>query len=83
MCEKDVVINLPENKRDTDDVNDLCHKVAVKPSPSTRIGKPEKDRPRPLKASFPTPFDARTFMAKLKAYKRDADVGDKKKERRS
>ena len=75
---KDVVMNLPENKRDIDDVNDLCHKtqVAVKPSSITRIGKPGKDRPRPLKASFPTPFDARAFMAKLEAYKRDADIGD-------
>lgn len=75
---KDVVINLPENKRDIDDVNDLCHKtqVTVKPSSITRIGKPGKDRSRPLRASFPTPFDARAFMAKLDAYKKDADVGD-------
>jgi hypothetical protein len=81
---KDVVINLPENKADLADVNVLCQKtdVSVKPSSFTRIGKrqtqspSQSNRPRPLKMSFPTPFDARTFMAKLEAYKKDAREND-------
>jgi hypothetical protein len=77
----DLVLNLPDNKRDIDDMNDLCQKarVAVKPSSVTRIGKPGGNRLRPMKASFPTPFDARAFMAKLEAYKKelkDARTGD-------
>lgn len=69
---RDVVMNLRENKRDMEDVNDLCQKaqINVKPSSIIRLGKPKNDRTRPLKASFPTPFDARTFMAKVEAYRK-------------
>ena len=72
---KDVIIRIPENKRDKSDVDDLCQKVEsqVKPCAITRIGKPTSERTRPLKASFPTPFDARTFIAKFDACKKDND----------
>ena len=71
---KDIVLNLVEQKRDLADMDNLCEKaqIVVKPSSITRLGKPKADHSRPLKASFPTPFDARTFMAKVEAYKKTA-----------
>lgn len=73
---KDVIIHLPENKQDDTDVNELCQKVQiqVKPCAITRIGKPAEDKKRPLKASFPSPFDARTFIAKVDAYKKEENA---------
>lgn len=70
---KDVIIHIPENKQDDTDVNELCQKVQVKVKPCaiTRIGKPATDKKRPLKASFPSPFDARAFMAKFDACKKE------------
>lgn len=75
---KEVIIHLPENKHDETDINELCQKVniTVKPCAITRLGKPEKDKKRPLKASFPSPFDARAFMAKVDAFKKQ-DTTDK------
>jgi len=70
-AKKDVVINLPENKRDTADIEDLCQqaKVTVKPTAIARLGKPNPDRTRPLKVSFPSAFDARTFQSRIDTYK--------------
>jgi hypothetical protein len=71
MCEesakKEVVLNLPENKRDHQDMDDLCQRshVTMKPSSIARIGEQKPDHTRPLKASFPTSFDARTFISKV------------------
>ena len=52
----EIVVHLPENKRDSEDIEAICQKasIAVKPSAITRIGKPRANRPRPLKASFPS-----------------------------
>ena len=74
-AKKEVIVTMPERKRDVADVDDLCSKaeVTVKPSSITRLGKQETDRPRPLKASFTTSFDARAFMAKIEAYKKRDD----------
>lgn len=62
-----VIQGLPENDHDEQDVRELCTRASVNVKPVTvnRLGKPNPDRPRRLKASFPTPFDARTFMAKV------------------
>jgi anthranilate/para-aminobenzoate synthase component I len=91
-AKKEVVLNLPENNRDSEDMEELCAKteIATKPSSITRIGKVNSttdnasssatsnrpSRPRPLKATFATSFDARTFMAKFEAYKKGARNGD-------
>ncbi|ELU02503.1 hypothetical protein CAPTEDRAFT_189395 [Capitella teleta] len=66
-----VILKLPENDRDVQDVQEVCEKatVSVKPETLIRLGKINPDRPRTLKASFPTAFDARTFMAKIEQCK--------------
>lgn len=64
----DVVINkLPEKNNDVNDVDQLCSTIEVKVKPTNilRLGKNDAHRPRPLKATFPNPFDARIFMAKI------------------
>ena len=75
---KEVILYLPENKRDHEDIDSLCQKasVTVKPSAIERIGRPKNDRTRPLKASFPTPFDARTFMTRINLCKANAETED-------
>lgn len=74
----EIVVYVPENEHDMEDINALCQKatVAVKPSAIMRIGRPKVGRSRPLKASFPTPFDARAFMTKIDAYKAEAEADD-------
>lgn len=71
-AKKEVVIQkLPENDRDVQDVHELCEKITVTVKPETviRLGKPNPNRPRSLKVSFPTSFDARTFMSKVEQCK--------------
>ena len=74
---KDVVITIPENNRDLADIETLCDKVQahVKPTSVTRLGKPKTNqtRPRPLKASFPTQFDARAFIAKIESSRKETN----------
>jgi len=75
---KDIVINLPEKKNDAADIDAICEKasVCVKPSSISRMGKPRSDRPRPLKVSFQTVFDARAFMSRIDACRKNSDDTD-------
>ena len=58
-----VILQLPEKNMDANDVSELCENV--KPEGLMRLGKVNKDRPRPLKVTFPTSFDARAFISKI------------------
>ena len=63
-----VLVQLPENKRDTKDIEEMCHRLQIKTRPSalTRMGESSTaNKPRPLKVTFPTQFDARLFLAKV------------------
>ena len=59
-----VILKLPERNMDTLDVNELCKNV--KPENLIRLGKINERRSRPLKVTFPSSFDARVFMSKIK-----------------
>ena len=74
----EVVMHLPENDHDSEDVAALCEKtsIAVRPSTVIRIGKLRANKPRPLKAIFPTKFDARTFISKIEALKTESGTDD-------
>ena len=67
----DVIISkLEEKGEDRAVIAGLCQKMNcnVTPKETTRLGKKLTTQPtahRPLKVSFPTPFDARTFRARF------------------
>jgi hypothetical protein len=74
-----VIAKLPEKKRDAKDVESLCKNISltVKPTAVSRMGKePKNDQPRPVKVTFPTPFDARVFMAKVSETKKQEDCNE-------
>ena len=64
-----VIINLPEKGQDAADMSHLCEVTGVitKPITAKRLGKKNENngRHRLLMATFPTPFDARTFQLKV------------------
>lgn len=70
-----VILKLPEKNTDESDVSELCEHV--KPEGLIRLGKVNKDRPRPLKATFPTSFDARAFMSKIEQMRESDPEGFK------
>lgn len=75
-AKNDVIINaMPENQSDRDDVNTLCNKVRMvtKPCDVTRLGKPDKNHPRPIRATFPSQFDARAFLARIEEERKKND----------
>ena len=73
----DVIISkLPESTDETTFVSELCSKLNLeaKPRNSHRLGKKERkkgDRPRLVKVSFPTAFDARTFTSGYDKFRRE------------
>jgi len=73
-----VLAQLPENKRDSKDVEALCRrlKVSTRPSSTARMGQATSERPRLLKATFPSEFDARLFLAKVEANNNDNNNAD-------
>ncbi|ELT97669.1 hypothetical protein CAPTEDRAFT_189389 [Capitella teleta] len=66
-----IIQRLPENNRDVADVHEICAKaeVIVKPTAVTRLGKSHPNRPRIVKVTFPSTFDARTFRSKVEESK--------------
>ena len=62
-----ILVNLKDDKKDTESVDNLCNEIgcASKPVATQRLGKEKDNKPRLLKATFQTPFDARTFNAKI------------------
>ncbi|ELT95795.1 hypothetical protein CAPTEDRAFT_210712 [Capitella teleta] len=59
-------MQLPEKKNDNKDLSALCSKIciSVRPTAVTRLGKKDAAKlARPMKVTFSSPFDARTFMA--------------------
>jgi hypothetical protein len=69
-----IVAQMPENKKDDDDIKALCDKagIVIRPTTITRLGKPSAERTRPVKLTLPTPFDARAFLAKMEETRRNA-----------
>ncbi|ELU12658.1 hypothetical protein CAPTEDRAFT_210230 [Capitella teleta] len=66
-----IIQRLPENTRDVADVHEICARaeVIVKPTAVTRLGKSHPNRPRIVKVTFPSTFDARTFRSKVEESK--------------
>jgi hypothetical protein len=64
-----IIAKLPEKKHDAEDVQALCAELNFphRPSAVSRLGKEPGERPRPLKVTFPTPFDARLFLTRTDA----------------
>ena len=75
-----VITKMPENNRDHKDLDDLCTRMQfpARPTSITRLGKDTTNLPRPIKVTFPTPFEARAFLAKAEAVKREGDADLKK-----
>jgi hypothetical protein len=77
--ESDVVIGrAPESGDDNIFIASICEKMGFNTKPSTthRLGKPTagNSNPRLLKVTFPTSFDARSFMAAFEAKRMDKDL---------
>ena len=72
-----IVSKAPELDNDTVFVNDLCTKMnfSSRPRDPVRLGKKTNDRPRLLKMTFPTAFDARSFMARYDQARRSKTEG--------
>lgn len=70
-----VLLQMPEKKNDSRDIQTLCSKlkISVQPSAVVRLGNDEKKAPRPVKVTFSTPFDARIFLTKADELKNDED----------
>ena len=69
----DVIISkAQESDNDTNFVSDLCQRMNFQSKPSNphRLGK-IGSRPRLLKVSFPTAFDARSFIARYDQFRRE------------
>ena len=71
---------MPEKKSDDKDVLALCSKmnISTRPSSVVRLGKDEREGPRPIKVSFPTPFDARIFLSKAEELRNDENESVKR-----
>lgn len=76
-----IVKNAPESTNDNAFISDVCAKIGfnIKPTSTQRLGKQgnaraNSDRPRLLKATFPSSFDARSFMASFEAKRKDEDI---------
>jgi hypothetical protein len=75
-----VISQIPENKRDVKDIEELCAavQITVRPTAVSRLGNDTTKRPRPVKLTFPTPFDARTFLAKADAARKEGKDATRK-----
>lgn len=73
-----IIKGLNENQHDEEDLDALCTKaqIVMKPSAVLRLGKRNSDenRPRLMKATFPTAFDARAFLSKIHACKKEGET---------
>ena len=70
----DVVISRAEESTDDSKfVNELCKTMdfPAHPTSAQRLGKKKGEQPRLLKVSFPTAFDARTFIARYDQARRN------------
>lgn len=67
-----IVANFKDSKQDVADVDALCTEVGFssKPIDIQRLGKMQTDRPRLMKISFQTAFDARAFQTKVEEAKK-------------
>ena len=76
-CKQEVIISgaTEEGKNDLKLIHDLCQKIdfTSKPSDTVRLGKKKDsaERPRLLKVTFSTSFEARAFMARYNQARRD------------
>lgn len=71
-----VIVQFPEKKKDTEELDALCSKINIptRPSAIMRMGNKETaKRPRPMKLTFSSPFDARAFMARVSECKKNGD----------
>lgn len=69
-----ILINVNDAKQDSNDIKELCSEIGFPTQPVgvQRLGKPQTNRPRLLKVTFGSVFDARAFQAKfLEAKKED------------
>lgn len=75
QCKAEMIFSSVEEKgKDRDFVSNLCNKMELqtKPVEITRLGRNQPsntERPRLLKVTFPTAFDARAFRAKYEEVK--------------
>lgn len=80
QCKAEMVFSAVEEKgKDQEFVTDLCNKMQLlaKPVEVSRLGRskpPQTERPRLLKVTFQTAFDARTFRAKYEETKGTNDI---------
>jgi hypothetical protein len=75
-CKSQVVIsNVDESGNDDDVVLSLCKKIepASKPQSVLRMGKKEDGKTRPLRVTFESNFEARSFLSKYSNAKNNKD----------
>lgn len=67
-----ILINVKDSKQDTNDVKELCSDIGFPSQPvgAQRLGKSQTNRPRLLKVSFGSAFDARAFQSKFSEAKK-------------
>lgn len=70
-----VIMKMAERKSDANDLGALCSEMDLssRPTEITRLGKNTSRGPRPMKVTFSSPFDARTFLAKVDENKKRGD----------
>jgi hypothetical protein len=77
-----VIHNMKDENNDADSVNSLCADVnfTTLPTHVSRLGKVSvsRQRPRPIKATFPSSFDARAFQARVSEAKKDGALANTK-----
>jgi len=62
-----IITKVDEKVKDQKFVTDLCAQIdfGKKPNDIVRLGRKQEGQRRPLKVTFPCPFDARTFRARF------------------
>ena len=71
-----IICKVEEKGRDGDFIKDLCKQIGNKTVPTgiLRLGeKSDSGRPRLMKATFPSQFDARTFRSRYQQKKKESD----------
>ena len=71
-----IIVNFKDDKKDTESVGNLCEEIGCPSIPvaTHRLGQERADKPRLLKATFHTPFDARAFNAKVDEAKKSGNI---------
>ena len=72
-----IVAKAPESANDAQFINDVCTKMSFPTCPrdTMRLGKKSEGRPRLLKVTFPSAFDASSFMARYDQAERTKTEG--------